>query len=116
MTLEQIARVTYEANRAYADTLGEPPLPFETVVESVIKGVEAIIADPSITPQELHRRWFEEKLLNGWVYGPVKDAKKKIHPQMVHYAQLPEAQRVKDYLFQAIVRVLANLPKGYVQM
>jgi RyR domain len=114
LTQEQVARVTYEANRAYCEIIGEPTLPFEAVADSVVDGVAALVADPSLTPEELHRRWYAKKVSDGWIYGKVKDAEKKTHPQMVIWNQLPEEQRIKDYLFQAIVRVLARLPKGFV--
>lgn len=114
MTLEQIARVCHAANAAYAETLSEVSLPFEKVCDSIISGVEAIIKDPSMTPEESHRRWYAWKEKEGWRYGIIKDAEAKTHPQMVPYAELGEEQRLKDYLFHAIVRVLARLPKGYV--
>ncbi|MGI5158428.1 RyR domain-containing protein [Microbispora sp. CA-102843] len=56
------------------------------------------------TPAELHESWRAEKLSAGWVYGPVKDP--AAHPCLVLYEDLPEQQRVKDYLFHAIVRAL----------
>ena len=39
----------------------------------------------------------------GWKYGPVKDADKKEHPCFLPYHNLPLEQRMKDYLFGAIV-------------
>lgn len=116
MRLEDIARVCYEANKAYADTLGEQSVPFEVAVDSMIKGIESLIKEPGTTPEQLHESWLANKIKEGWHYGPVKDVEKKTHPQMVPYANLPEEQRIKDYLFQGIVRVLARLPKGYVHV
>lgn len=116
MTPEQIARVCHVANAAYAETLGEQSVSWEVGRESSIKGVEALINDPSLTPEQLHTLWYAQKVKDGWRYGPTKDVEAKTHPQMVLYSQLPEEQRVKDYLFQAIVRVLARLPKGYVHV
>jgi RyR domain len=112
--VEMIARACYEANVVYARTLGEEPLPFEEVKDSVMSGVRDLIADPSMHPAQSHQRWMQFKLGEGWVWGPKKDLEKKTHPQLVAYDQLPEEQRIKDYLFHAIVRVLARLPKGYV--
>jgi hypothetical protein len=45
----------------------------------------------------------EHKEKYGWVYGEVKDAEKKTHPCMVPYEKLPIEQRVKDYLFKAVI-------------
>jgi len=43
-----------------------------------------------------HLRWSWEKRLNGWSYGKVKDAGKKIHPSLVPYDQLDEKEKEKD--------------------
>ena len=50
---------------------------------------------------------FEEQL-EGWKYGPVKDAQKKEHPCFLPYAELPPEQKAKDYLFRAVVHALKN--------
>jgi serine phosphatase RsbU (regulator of sigma subunit) len=43
-----------------------------------------------------HLRWSWEKRLNGWSYGKVKDEKKKIHPGLIPYEELEEAEKEKD--------------------
>ncbi len=43
-----------------------------------------------------HLRWCWEKRLNGWTYGKVKDARKKIHPSLVPYDELSENEKDKD--------------------
>jgi len=42
----------------------------------------------------------------GWKLGPVKDLEKKEHPCFCPYGDLPLEQRVKDFLFAAIVETL----------
>ncbi len=42
-----------------------------------------------------HELWNEERLKNGWKYGPVKDTDKKISPYIVPYEELSE--EIKDY-------------------
>jgi RyR domain len=113
-SVEVIARACYEANAVYAESIGEETLPWQVVKDSVVNGVETLIADPSLTPAEMHDNWAKFKVEDGWTYGEEKDTEKKTHPQLVPYEDLPEEQRVKDYLFQGIVRALAKLPKGYV--
>jgi hypothetical protein len=54
-------------------------------------------------PSASHESWLEEKRADGWKYGPVKDAAKKEHPCFMPYDGLPVDQRLKDYLFSAIV-------------
>ncbi len=43
-----------------------------------------------------HLRWSWEKRLNGWSFGKVKDEKKKIHPGLIPYDELEEAEKEKD--------------------
>ena len=58
------------------------------------------------SPSAQHEAWMRDKVADGWVYGPVKDADAKTHPCMVPYDQLPPEQRVKDHVFKAIVNAL----------
>lgn len=116
-----IALVCHEANRAYCLSIGDMSQPRwedaeEWQKQSAEKGVEALMADPSLSPEQLHQLWCEEKSRTGWKYGPEKDAGKKEHPCLVPYDQLPEEQRMKDHLFHAVVRTLAQLPPGYVHV
>ncbi len=43
-----------------------------------------------------HNRWYAERRLNGWQYGPKRDDNRKIHPCLVPYEQLPEQEKEKD--------------------
>jgi hypothetical protein len=43
-----------------------------------------------------HNRWYAERRLNGWQYGPKRDDKRKIHPCLIPYEQLPETEKQKD--------------------
>ncbi len=56
-----------------------------------------------------HESWLREKAATGWKYGRVKGQKKKTHPCSVGYDELPLDQRVKDALFQSVVRAMAPL-------
>ena len=47
----------------------------------------------------------ERKLAEGWSWGVgPKDVVEKLHPCLVPYADLPEKQRTKDFIFHGIVR------------
>lgn len=114
VSADQIARVAHEVNRAYCAALGDPSQPAwsdapEWQKGSALNGVHAHLAAPDLTPETSHELWFEEKRATGWKFGPVKDAEKKEHPCFVPYAELPEAQRAKDYLFKAVVESLRVL-------
>lgn len=116
-----IAMVCHETNRAYCITQGDMSQPRweeapDWQKDSAVKGVRALIDDPSLTPEELHKKWCEEKERTGWKYGPVKDPEKKQHHCLVPYSQLPADQQTKDHLFHAIVKILADLPPGYVHI
>ena len=107
MTNEQIAQLAHEVNRAYCLATGDNSQQHWDGApawqrESAINGVAAHIEKPR-TPQESHELWLEEKRAAGWKYGEVKDAEAKTHPCFLPYAELPASQRVKDYLFAAVV-------------
>lgn len=107
-----IAKVCHEANRAYCLALGDTSqVPWEDAPqwqrESVINGVKFHLQNPDSTPGDSHENWYNEKLADGWVYGPVKDVENKQHPCMVAYDLLPLEQRVKDHIFLAIVRAMS---------
>ena len=113
LKIEDIARITHEANRAYCLGLGdgsqvswdEAP---EWQKQSAVNGVTAILLDPEMTPEDSHLSWLKEKLADGWRWGPVKDPLNKEHPCMVSYGALPAEQQAKDRLFLSIVRALSR--------
>jgi serine phosphatase RsbU (regulator of sigma subunit) len=53
-----------------------------------------------------HLRWSWEKRLNGWSYGKLKDEGKKIHPGLVKYDELDEAEKEKD---RELVRLIPSI-------
>lgn len=114
MRPEQIARVVHEANRALQieqddPTIGVGPawddLDPETR-QSAVEGILGVLTGN--TPEESHWGWMNYKEANGWTYGEVKDPEAKTHPCLVAYEELPESQKIKDHLFVAIVRTLAD--------
>jgi len=111
--IEPIAKVCHEANRAYYLTIGDrSQLPWEGAPEwqkdSAKKGVmfhlEHLQTAVSVPPSASHDSWLAQKRAEGWKYGPTKDPEKKEHPQFLPYNELPAEQRMKDYLFGAIVK------------
>lgn len=111
MDAESIARVCHEANRAYCASIGDhSQKPWEEAEEwqraSAKAGVEFAVSNPGAHASAQHDAWMADKIRDGWVFGPKKDAQKKTHPCLVAYSELPEAQRKKDSLFQAIVATL----------
>lgn len=106
-----IARVCHEANRAYCASLGDfSQVAWEKApdwqIKSAVAGVNAVLRDPTTTPEQSHEGWLAQKRADGWRYGPYKDPGAKVHPCFVPYDQLPDDQKRKDALFGAVVRAL----------
>lgn len=43
-----------------------------------------------------HEVWAQQRMKNGWVYGPNRDDEKKTHPDLVAYEELPESEKEYD--------------------
>lgn len=115
MNRNTIARIAHEINRAYCASLGDTSqVAWEDAPEwqqqSALAGVDMHLANPDATPEQSHESWLAAKLADGWAYGEVKDAENKLHPCCVPYAELPESQKAKDYLFRATVHLLKVIP------
>ena len=114
MTIEQVAQVAHEINRAYCAALGDTSQPAwddapEWQRSSAINGVQFHMANPGAGPDHSHNEWMKEKVASGWKYGAAKDPVAKQHPCMVPYDLLPTEQKAKDYLFRGTVHALAAL-------
>ena len=110
VSIKTIAAMCHELNRAYCAVLGDKSQPHwndapEWQKKSAIQGVKFKVANPDITPADMHKNWLECKIADGWVYGEVKDEIKKTHPCMVDYDELPVEQQVKDELFSSVVKI-----------
>jgi len=108
-----IARVAHEAVRAYKQALGQDALPPwdeapAWMHEASLAAVRDRLAAPGAPPSAQHEAWLAEKRAAGWRYGEIKDPEARTHPLMVAYDELPEVERRKDALIQAIVDALAR--------
>lgn len=109
-----IARVAHETNRAWCAAIGDNSQPPwddapQWQRDSARHGVEFHLKSHNEghgtpPPSSAHDAWLADKLADGWKYGPVKDPGKKEHPCCVQYDELPFDQKIKDYLFAAVVR------------
>lgn len=114
-----IALVAHEVNRAYCASLGdESQKPWADAddwqKQSALKGVEMHLANPDATPEQSHEAWLADKVAQGWTYGEIKDVDAKKHPCILPYAELPQEQRSKDFLFRAVVHAMKDLPDSAV--
>lgn len=108
--LDRIARVAHEVNRAYCQALGDLSQPaWEEAPpwqrESARMGVDLHLMG-DFGPEASHIAWMQQKLDDGWKYGPVKNPDAKEHPCIVPFAELPREQQAKDYIFRAVVHAL----------
>lgn len=77
--------------------------------ESAVRGVNYVIEHPDATPEMQHQAWCNDKLADGWVFGPEKNPEKKEHHCLVPYSELPASQRIKDIVFTNICKTLIPL-------
>lgn len=48
--------------------------------------------------ENAHDVWAATRMAEGWTYGPIRDDKKKQHPDLVPYSALPESEKEYDRL------------------
>jgi RyR domain-containing protein len=116
-TIEQAARVCHEALRAYSQTLGDNSLPPwedapEWQRESSRDGVRfqfaQFAAGIEAPASATHDEWLKQRRAAGWKRGETKDHQTREHPSFVAYADLPVAEKLKDYLFAAICKAFSQ--------
>ena len=107
---EQIAQGIHVMNGLLQEWHQDPvPQPaWEHVPAAMRERVLALVRGyrEGMTPREAHERWVAAMAADGWRHGTVKDPAARTHPCMVSYGELPQCQRVKDEMSQAIVMVL----------
>lgn len=113
MSIENVARVAHEINKAYCESIGDNSQPVwedapDWQKSSAIAGVKFHLENPTAGPDASHNNWWQQKKEEGWKYGPEKNPETKEHPCCVPYDELPVSQRTKDYLFKQIVHSLKN--------
>ena len=111
LSVEHIAKVCHEANKAYCESIGDMSQKSWNEAEqwqrdSAIAGVQYRLDNPGTTPEDQHNAWCKAKFDAGWTYGTEKNTEAKTHHCLVPYSELPEQQRKKDALFQAVVDAL----------
>lgn len=111
MTIEQVAKIAHEINKAYCLSIGDESQPSwedapEWQKESAIDGVLFHLNNENAGPDASHNNWMSQKIQSGWKYGEIKDPENKLHPCIVPFEMLPKEQQSKDYLFRAVVHAL----------
>lgn len=114
MTIEKIAQIAHEVNRAYCQSLGDyTQASWDDAPDwqkaSAINGVKFHLDNPNAGPEASHESWMKQKLDEGWKYGPIKNPEIKEHHCIVPFSELPKEQQAKDHLFRQTVHSLKDL-------
>ena len=109
---ERRAEFVYDAARLAAAAAKAPIIPIEWAYreEAFRRQFLDVInrqcgPQRSTSPEELHGTWMEAYFAMGWVYGPVYDRERKIHPDLVPYAELGQLEKDKDAVFVALCEI-----------
>ena len=57
---------------------------------------EELIALAEAISKNVHEVWAQNRIKEGWTYGPVRDDAKRQTPCLVPYEQLPEEEKAYD--------------------
>lgn len=83
------------------------PIPTEHIVLS-----DEILQLVELLAENAHDIWAEERLLDGWTFGPERDDTERRHPCLIPYTQL--AERDRDYDRQMVIgSIRAILALGF---
>lgn len=109
---DRIAKVCYEAYRAYCVGIGDYNHKSWEETEELHREAARQSANAclqqDLTPEEQHNLWMRHKQTSGWKYGERLDVAAKTHPCIVPYSMLPEKQKIKDLLFGAVVNAMRS--------
>jgi len=110
--LEDIARIAHETNKSYCELIGDksqtdwfsaPEWQRKSAMSGVLFHLDSLTKGQKPEPSASHNVWLAEKEAEGWKFGPIKNPELREHPEFVPYSQLPIEQKMKDYLFCAVV-------------
>lgn len=109
---ERRAKFVYEAARiaAIAVNASVVPDPWDKREDAFRKQFLQVIdrqcgPERSASPEELHGTWMDAYLKMGWTYGGKYDREKRVHPDLVPYAELGQLERDKDDVFVALCEI-----------
>ena len=69
------------------------PKPIDT---SHIQLSEEISKLTEVLAKNTHELWGEQRIKDGWVYGPERNDSKKEHPGLVNYEELSDSEKEYD--------------------
>lgn len=115
--IAKVAMVTHQAVRAWQKANGQDAAPAwnkapQWMKDSTFAAIRYRLEHPGAAASAQHEQWMAEKVAAGWKRGKVKDEKKKTHPLMIPYDQLPLVERRKDALVAAVIDALCEQAAG----
>jgi RyR domain-containing protein len=69
------------------------PKPIDTSAVSLSHELQDLT---ELLAKNAHEIWAQQRLADGWRYGPARDDTKKEHPCLIAYDELPEAEKIYD--------------------
>ena len=117
MNNEEIAAVCYSVIKEYSLSLEDPsryPPSFtyhyldKNIRDGYEKAIQEIKDGTRKSPEELHKKWCEDRFKDGWTFGEYKNVEKKTHPCLVDYKDLSKREKVKDTIFLEITKALIS--------
>jgi hypothetical protein len=113
MKIADVARIAYEAVRAYAAGIGDNHHRKwrrldEAHQQSLIDGVLFHYLNPRLGPEAAHLHRCKKLMEKGWNWGPVKAEEDRQSPILVPWEELPEARQMKYFIFGVIAANLAQ--------
>lgn len=82
------------------------PAPLDTQDVELPKELNKLIEEMA---RNVHDVWAQGRIAEGWTYGEQRDDKRKMHPCLVPYEELPDAER--EYDRQTAVQTLKLILK-----
>ncbi len=85
------------------------PLPIETSTVKINEDIRHIV---ELLIRNAHDLWAEQRILDGWTWGPSRCDESKKHPYLISYEELPESEKEYDKTM-VIGTIKAIIALGY---
>ncbi len=73
-----------------------PPYTPKPVDTSAVVLPPEIVELTELLARNTHDTWAQERMAQGWTYGPQRDDERKKHPDLVDYEQLTDEEKEFD--------------------
>ncbi len=70
------------------------PQPIDT---SNVEVAKELLDIADTLARNVHENWAQERIRQGWQYGPERNDAQKLHPCLVPYDDLPDSEKKYDY-------------------